>query len=42
MLYLYVEELEFGNGGEEGLWGMVWWGLKVVSWIGVGICLWGW
>ncbi|KIR26047.1 hypothetical protein I309_05137 [Cryptococcus deuterogattii LA55] len=34
MSHSHPEESEFGDGGEEGLWGMVWWGLKVASWIG--------
>ncbi|KJE02403.1 hypothetical protein I311_03800 [Cryptococcus gattii NT-10] len=41
MSHSHPEESEFGDGAEEGLWGMVWWGLKVASWIGVGICSWG-
>ncbi|KIR31241.1 hypothetical protein I352_06335 [Cryptococcus deuterogattii MMRL2647] len=34
MSHSHPEESEFGDGGEDGLWGMVWWGLKVASWIG--------
>ncbi|OXG09787.1 hypothetical protein C367_06966 [Cryptococcus neoformans Ze90-1] len=41
MSHSHAEGSEFGNKGEEGLWGMVWWGLKVASWIGMGICSWG-